>query len=162
MKIHESDLPGVGKKFRCELSGERSLVIVIHNTGTREIYIQEKNGEDARKVIELSNQDSREIAAILGGTYFQPTKDESIKAHVCDETIIEWFEIGADSSMIGKTLKQIKELQRHDVIVAAVEKEKMIPNPDSSTKIDGGDVIVLMGQEDVIEELEKDLALESS
>lgn len=162
MDISESDLPGVGKKFRCDLSGERSLVIVIHNTGTREIYIQESAGEDAEKVLELSDHDAREVGAILEGAYFQPVKDQSIKAHISDETIIEWFEIGAGSELVGKELGEIEELQRHDLIVTAVEKDRMIPNPEMSVKVEEGDIIVVMGSEETIEDVEDELDLESN
>ena len=37
MTVYESDLPGVGKKFEVDLDDEATLVIVIHNTGKREV-----------------------------------------------------------------------------------------------------------------------------
>ncbi|MDZ5813165.1 potassium transporter TrkA, partial [Halorubrum sp. AD140] len=38
MTITESDLPGVGKKFEIELGGGEAMIVVIHNTGKREVF----------------------------------------------------------------------------------------------------------------------------
>lgn len=63
--------------------------------------------------------------------------------------------------LVSKKLGDIDELERHDIIVAGIEKEKMIPSPDMSVEIDEGDTIIVMGAEEVIEEIKKELGLKS-
>ncbi|MFP3872377.1 MAG: cation:proton antiporter regulatory subunit [Candidatus Natronoplasma sp.] len=160
MNVRESELPGVGKKFIFELGENRTLIVIIHHTGNREIYIKEGEDADADKLLELSDRAARTLGSILEGGYFQPVKDEAAETYVCKGTIIEWFKIESDIPIIGKTISEISELQRHDMIVAAVEKEdegRLIKMPGPETRIEKGDTLVLMGEEEVIRDIEERL-----
>ena len=52
MSITESDLPGVGKKFEIELA-DGEMVVVIHNTGKREVFRRPDPDADSEQWYEL-------------------------------------------------------------------------------------------------------------
>jgi hypothetical protein len=56
MTITESDLPGVGKKFEVDLGDGESLVVLIHNTGKREIYRRPDPDADSEKLFEFTDE----------------------------------------------------------------------------------------------------------
>ena len=59
MKIRETDLPGIGKKYVVLLKSGKELVIIIYNTGRREIYLMED--EEPSCVIELTDEEAKEL-----------------------------------------------------------------------------------------------------
>jgi len=66
MPITESDLPGVGKKFEINLD-DGEMVVVIHNTGKREVFRRPNPDADSEKVFEFSDDLARTIGSIIGG-----------------------------------------------------------------------------------------------
>jgi len=66
MPITESDLPGVGKEeVRDQDDGE--MVVVIHNTGKREVFRRPNPDADSEKVFEFSDDLARTIGSIIEG-----------------------------------------------------------------------------------------------
>jgi len=66
MPITESDLPGVGKKFEIDLD-DGEMVVVIHNTGKREVFRRPTPDADSEKVFEFSDDLARTIGSIIEG-----------------------------------------------------------------------------------------------
>ncbi|MDZ7689374.1 MAG: TrkA C-terminal domain-containing protein [Halobacteriales archaeon] len=153
MNVKESDLPGVGKKFTLE-ADDTEIIIILHNTGRREIFTRESPDDDSEKVLELSDKESRLFASILEGAYFQPVADDPIEATLTDdENLIEWLTVGDGSSLVGKTLAEADIRDRYGVSVIAVQGEDTVPNPKPDTVIEAGQTLVLVGPEEGYEEL---------
>ncbi|WP_254536672.1 cation:proton antiporter regulatory subunit [Halomarina litorea] len=148
MGVYESDLPGVGKKFEVELDGDTRLVIVIHNTGRREVYLREGEG-DADRLFELSDRLARQIGTILEGAYFQPIRTESIDTMLSDDALIEWTKVPDDSPLVGQTLAGADLRQRTGASVIAIQRgEETITNPSADTEIRTGDTLVVIGSQE--------------
>lgn len=155
MNVKESDLPGVGKKFTLEVD-DTEVVIIIHNTGRREVFTRESPDEDSEKVLEMSDKQSRLFGSILEGAYFQPTKDDSIEATLTDDdNLLEWLTVEDGSSLAGKTLAEADIRDRYGVSVIAVQGEETIPNPEPDTVIEANQTLVLVGPEEGYEELKE-------
>ncbi|MFD1513153.1 cation:proton antiporter regulatory subunit [Halomarina rubra] len=155
MTVYESDLPGVGKKFEVELDGEARLVIVIHNTGKRELFLRESEDADAEKLFGLSDRLARQVGTIMEGAYFQPIRTDSIETVLSDDTLIEWTKVQADSPLVGKTLAETRLRQELGVSVVAIQRGgETIENPGADTEILAEDTLVVLGSSEACRQLD--------
>ena len=155
MTVYEADLPGVGKKFEVDLDGERRLVIVIHNTGKRELFVRENPDEDAEKLFELSDRLARQVGTIMEGAYFQPIRTETIDTVLSDDTLIEWVNVTDTSPLVGETLAETRLRQELGVSVIAVQRgEETITNPGPDTQLQPGDTLVVLGSQEACRRLD--------
>ena len=92
MTITKSDLPGVGKKFEIELGGEE-MVVVIHNTGKREVFRRTDPDADSEKAFEFSDDLARTIGSIIEGAHFQPVEPETQETTLPGGILLEWYEL---------------------------------------------------------------------
>lgn len=148
MTVYEDELPGVGKKFEVELEGERRLVIVIHNTGRRELFVRDDPDADAEKLFELSDRLARQVGTIMEGAYFQPIRTETIETVLSDDTLIEWENVPTDSPLAGRTLGETGLRQQIGVSVIAIQRdEETLTNPGPETRIEPDDTLVVLGSQ---------------
>lgn len=154
MTVYESDLPGVGKKFEVELEDDRRLVIIIHNTGRRELYIREGD-QDSELLFELSDRLARQVGTIMEGAYFQPIRTETIDTVLEDDTLIEWSKVTEDSPLVGETLAGSRIRQEVGVSVIAIQRgEDTITNPDPDETIRAGDTLIVIGSRESCRQLD--------
>lgn len=145
MTVYESDLPGVGKKFEVELDDDRRLIIIIHNTGRRELYIREGE-EDSERLFELSDRLARQVGTIMEGAYFQPIRSETIDTVLEDNTLIEWSKVTEDSPLVGETLAGSRLRQEVGVSVIAIQRgDETLTNPDPDEEIRADDTLIVIG-----------------
>lgn len=156
MNIKESDLPGVGKKFTLETdNGE--VIVILHNTGRREVFTRADPDEDSEKVLELTDKESRLFASVIEGAYFQPVADDPIEATLTDDdNLIEWLTVEKDSPLVGQTLAEADIRSEYGVSVIAVQGEETVPNPEPDTVIGEGQTLVLIGPEKGYDRLRED------
>jgi TrkA domain protein len=154
MTVYESDLPGVGKKFEVEIDEGTRLVIVIHNTGKREVYRREGEA-DSERLFELSDRLARQIGTILEGAYFQPIRAGTIDTMLSDDTLIEWAGVPDGSPLAGKTLAESDLRRRAGISVIAIQRgDETITNPDAETDLQAGDTLVVIGSREACRALD--------
>ncbi|MFP4530740.1 MAG: cation:proton antiporter regulatory subunit [Halodesulfurarchaeum sp.] len=159
MTVFETDLPGVGRKFEIDIGDGAQLVIVIHNTGKREVYRKPDPDADAEKVFEASNQLSQTIGSILEGAKFQPVEVDHEGTMLPGDTVIEWYNVGPDSRLSGRALGDGIVRDELDVLVVAIKRgDDIISSPGPGEEIDPGDVLVVIGPHDDIQEFESFVA----
>ncbi|MFP4632971.1 MAG: cation:proton antiporter regulatory subunit [Halobacteriales archaeon] len=137
MTVRETELPGVGKKFAVDLDGDVGLVVVIHNTGKREVYLDDDPDEDNEKLFELSDKQARLVGSILEGAYFQPIRTEGIETMLDEDTLLEWVKVPGDSPAVGETIAGLDVRGETGASLIAIKR-------------DDGDVITAPGPDDVI------------
>ncbi len=152
MKVREVELPGIGMKFSFETEEGETLSVVIHKTGRREIYRFLPNRETPESVIELSDEEARELGAILIGTHFQPDVEDTARL-VMKELTIEWLKVPTDSPLAGKTVQEnrVRKLTGA-TIIALFGPAKRVLNPAPDTQIAAGDTVVVIGEPSQIEQ----------
>lgn len=147
-KILETDLPGIGKKYTLDLGDRGSLVVVILNTGKREIYVMsgERENETCSFSIELSEDESKDLGLILAGAVYEPVKPEKIEL-VLKEVVMDWIKVEKDSQIANKTIAELQIRKKTGVSVIAIDRSgKIIPSPDPYTeKILDGDKLIVVG-----------------
>ena len=111
--LRETRLPGVGVKytFRTALGGR--VAVIMHVDGQREIYFYRRADDDEpTAVIELHDDESRQLGAIIGGAYERPKIVEELEMAL-GELHIEWIPVPDTSPAIGLTLADCASARSH-------------------------------------------------
>ncbi len=145
MKVQETTLPGVGKKFSLTLHSGDELVIVIHTTGERELFLFPQNADEPCAEISLTDAEAREVALILGGAAYEPTPLHQAEL-VLRGLVLDWLTIAQDSPLASHSIADLQIRKRTGVSVIAIKRgEKIIPNPDPNERLEVGDLLLLVG-----------------
>ncbi len=144
MQIRETDLPGIGKKYSMSLREGRDLVLVIYNTGRREIYLMED--EETSCVFDLTEEEAKELGFLLAGAVYQPVKAEKMEL-ILKEVVMEWVKVETGSNFIGKTIAELQIRRTTGVSVIAIDRKgRIIPSPDPyRERIEAGDILIVVG-----------------
>src|SRR5918998_3118163 len=144
--IRETRLPGVGVKYTLPLDGGGRLTVILHNDGQREIYWFRRGDDDPRAVIELDDDEARQLGAVLGGAYERPKIVEDLELALGD-LLIEWIPVPDTSPWIGKTLAEAGFRAKAGITVIAILRE---PEPVTGALPDDviqeGDTLVTVGK----------------
>ena len=158
MKIRESELPGIGQKFEIITRNDEKLVIVIHDDGRRELYHFDNEHEDVISSITLNDQESRQMASIIGGMVYKPQALETIEMSLGD-LVIEWFKVEPGAKATNQTIGSIDIRSNYNVTVIAHSKKgkKQLNNPGPDSIIETGDTLVISGERKDIRNLTREL-----
>ena len=147
LDLSETRLPGVGVKFTLRLPGGRRLAIIQHNDGLREIYHYARPHDDEpTTVIELDDEEARQLGAVLAGAYERPKIVEDLELAL-GELSIEWVRVPDESPAIGRTLADCAFRARTGITIIAILRQ---PEPISGAQpddvIEAGDTLVAVGK----------------
>jgi TrkA domain protein len=145
--LRETRLPGVGVKYTLRTAQGGRLAVIQHIDGQREIYYYRREHDDEpTAVIELHDDEARQLGAIIGGAYERPKIVEELEMAL-GELHIEWIPVPDDSPAIGRTLADCRLRARTGVTVIAILRE---PEPVSGAQpedvIQRGDTLVGVGK----------------
>ncbi|MEJ5052932.1 cation:proton antiporter regulatory subunit [Sphingobacterium sp. MYb382] len=144
--VRESDLIGIGKKYQIETEAGDNMVVVIHDDGTRELYRADAEDNETHCVMTLSDEESRQVAGILGGLSYKPKALETIEVAL-DDLRIEWYKVGEASDGVNKSIGQLEVRQRTGAsIIAAIRNEESLINPGPDYIITPGTTLVIAGK----------------
>ena len=146
MRIRETELPGVGKKYVIELEEGRELTLIIHNTGRRELYLMEEDDEEPTCFFSLNEEEARELGFLLAGTTYQTVGTGKMEM-LMKEIVMEWVKVGENSNFSGKTIAELEIRRKTGVsIIAIIRDNNMIPSPDPyKERIRVGDTLIVVG-----------------
>jgi TrkA domain protein len=154
MTVYESDLPGVGKKFEVEIDDGERLVIVIHNTGKREVF-HRVGDEDSEKLFDLSDRLARQVGSILEGAHFQPVKSDTTETMLDGDSLLEWVKVAEGSDIVGKTLEELDFRNVTGASVVSIQRDDTAEsNPGPETVIRAGDTLIILGPREACREVE--------
>lgn len=155
MDVSETDLPGVGKRFEVTLEEGGVAVVVIHNSGRRELFYRESPNADGSGLLDLTDQESRVVGSILEGAYFQPVRTKSPETTLGEGVILEWYTLDDDDPVVGKTLAEADIRERTGATIIAIERgEECVASPEADFRLEAGDIAVAVGTRENQRELE--------
>ena len=146
-ELRETRLPGVGVKYTLACGHGQRLAVILHNDGTREVYVfQRATDEEPAAVVHLDDDEARQLGAVLGGAYERPKIVEELEMAL-GELAIEWIPVPADSPAIGKSLADAAFRARTGITIIAILRE---PEPVTGAQPDDviqeGDTLVTVGK----------------
>lgn len=145
MSVYETDIPGVGRKFELELTGDARLVVVVHHDGRCELFYRGDTEADGSKILDLTGEQANKLGSILEGAYFESVDVDALSVPLGD-AIIEWIEIPDTSSLAGTTLGDANIRRETGGSVIAVQRgAETISNPTADFEIQAGDLLVVIG-----------------
>lgn len=147
IELRESRLPGIGVKYSFRTAAGGRLAVILHNDGRREIYFYRRLvDEDPTGVIDLNDDEARQLGAVLGGAYERPKIVEDLEMAL-GELNIEWIPVPDDSPAIGRSLAECGFRQQTGITVIAILRE---PEPIAGAQpdhvIEQGDTLVTVGK----------------
>ena len=73
LELKETRLPGVGVKWTMTPAAGSRITVIQHNDGDREVYVhRRRSDEEPAVVLELHDDEARQLGALLGGAYERP------------------------------------------------------------------------------------------
>lgn len=148
MKVRETDLPGIGRKFEVAVQGGDRLVIVVHYDGRREFHHFYHNEPDSSaSMITMDDEDARLVAGIIGGMTYKPEALETVDI-VLDNLVIEWYKIEEGAKCVGRAVGEMQVRQRTGAnIIAVVERDhKKYINPHPDYVFVAGSIAIIAGE----------------
>jgi TrkA domain protein len=155
MRVKTSDLPGIGRSYSIETAEGARIVIIIHNTGHREIYYFKDPDQDEPDIsLPLNDEEARQISTILLGVDYQPVTDDRMQL-LLNSIRIEWLKIESGSFLVQKTILESQVRTRTGTTIIAIQRGvKMIGSPDINEKILAGDTLMCIGTREQTQKLE--------
>jgi TrkA domain protein len=146
--VVEHSLPGIGRRYelRCEEGGD--VVVVVHHSGRRDLYVLDHGADEPRATLTLSDAQARTIGAVLAGAYYTPAVVEEVEA-VLGSLLIDWFTLRDDSPGAGKTIAELEIRRRTRMTVAAILRDgDPLIAPEPSETLRAGDRLVVLGRQE--------------
>ena len=145
MDVYETYVPGVGYKYELPLDGEARLVVIVHHDGKRDVYRRPAPDADSERLVTLTGEQARTLGSILEGGYYQPIELDATRVPL-DGAVMEWFDLTADSPLVGRTLAEAGIRPETGTSVIAVRRGgETLANPEPETTFAADDVLVVLG-----------------
>jgi TrkA domain protein len=146
-ELRETRLPGVGVKYSWATAHGGRIAVILHNEGLREIYyFRHAHDEDPTAVIQLEDDEARQLGAVIAGAYDRPKIVEELEM-AFGELAIEWVPVPDGSPAIGKTLAECGFRARTGITIIAILRE---PEPVAGAQpgdvVQKGDTLVTVGK----------------
>ncbi|MFZ3576791.1 cation:proton antiporter regulatory subunit [Virgibacillus sp. DJP39] len=156
MKITVSQLPGIGQKISMKTAEDDMLVIIVHHTGKRELYFfEDSDSEEADFAMDLTPEETRELAAQLLGATYQPADIEKMRMFK-RQIIVDYIKIKEKSSLVDKTIEESDVRNKTGAtIIGIVHGDDAIAIPETDTTLKPGDILMSIGKEEQISSLSK-------
>ncbi len=146
--IKEIDLPGIGKKFQLKTRSGDKMVVVVHDDGRREIYhYYLDDPDDSISMVTLDDEESRIMAAIIGGMTYRPQTLETVDVAFGD-MLIEWYKLEPEAYAVGKTIAELRIRQiTGGTVIAMVDHDlSKTVNPGPEATFRKGATVVILGE----------------
>ncbi|WP_435066067.1 cation:proton antiporter regulatory subunit [Halobaculum sp. EA56] len=157
MRVFETELPGVGRRYTASFPDGGQFVILHHNDGRRRTYWRGDAAADSEPLFELTESQARKVAELFDGSYFTPVSEDLDDAF--ENAPIRWIEVDADAPVAGRSLRETRLRSETGVSVLAIRRgDDLLANPGPDTEIRAGDTLVAVGTEEAYDELDRYLS----
>jgi TrkA domain protein len=155
VRVEEVVLPGVGRKFTVTVGSGDRIVIVVHNSGKRELQYFEAGEEDEpAAALDLTDEEARELGAILAGVLFHPEAVGDTESKLGSK-VIEWVRVLPGSPLTGRRLGEIVLPQGAHILAVDRPGAPLIPHPGPEVVLEPGDTLVVAGSRQAVEALRR-------
>lgn len=148
--VDEIELPGVGTRFSFETEDRRLLGVIRHNDGRREVFVADQDDPDCVALsVSLAEGEAHLMADLLGGT--EISREVAAVAQGVAGLTVDWVELTGDTS--GATIGDLRVRTRTGAsVVAVLRGEEPHPAPAPGFQLASGDVAVVVGTAEGVQE----------
>ncbi len=145
--VSEQNLPGIGRSYQVPGIDGTRVVVVVHNTGRRDLYAY-SDPEAEPVVVSFNDDQARRLGAVLGGAYFKPTIVSEIEAAI-GSLLIDWVTLRDDSPGAGRSIAELEIRRRTRMTVVAIMRDDdTLLAPEPGTVLQPGDRLVVVGRQE--------------
>lgn len=158
MELEETLLPGVGVRYELRCASGQSLGIVVQREGGAEISVYDARDPDrATGMFRLSPAEADAVAEVLGAPRLtQRFADLSREVPGLESARLA---IAPGSPFVGRPLGETRARTLTGCsIVAVVRGAEVIPSPGPEQVLESGDVLVVIGSESGLDQLDRRLS----
>lgn len=143
--VTETDLPGVGVRYELAASSDRTVGVVVHQSGRRDLVIYDERDPDrAAESVELTEDEGHTLGELLGGSRLSESVEDAV--HGIEDLRIAWVRIEDASPLAGLTLAEAHLRRRTGAgIVALVAETGSTPVPGGTARLVAGEMAVVVG-----------------
>ncbi len=150
MHVEEVSLPGVGQKFTIRPHSGDEIVIVVQHNGHRQLLCYQAGmGDEPAAVLELSDEEAREVGAILSGVLFHPELTGAATARIAEQAM-EWITVAG--AVAGRRIGELPQVDGAHVL-ALNQNGVLLPHPSPDTQLHAGDTLVVAGTRGAVDGL---------
>lgn len=146
-EIQETPLPGVGVRHNFVTQAGKTIGVISHRSGERELLVYKRDDPDACAItVRLNGEETRALAELLGGS--QITKELTNLQQTVEGLTIDWLPISPNWACAGHTIKEIGlslKAKTGVSIVAVIRNGQTTPAPALDFKLMPGDTVVVVG-----------------
>jgi TrkA domain protein len=159
--LEETLLPGVGVRYELRTHAGPGVAIVVARDGGAEIAVYDRRDPDQATVaLRLDAEEVEAVAEVLGAPRL--TKSFADLSKEVPGLEAAHFPIRPGSPFDGRTLGDTHARTLTGCsIVAIVRETDVVPSPGPGDHLQAGDVLVAIGSEDGLEQLERHLSGET-
>ena len=155
VEVNETKLPGIGVRHDLMTESGRRVGVVSHRSGERDLVLFSKDDPDScSAVLKMSATEADALAQFLGsGRIVEKlaTLSEQISSLATGK-----LRIAHGSRYDGLTLGATKARSRTGSSVVALMRDKeVVPSPSPETTLHGGDLLVVVGTPEGIDQLKE-------
>jgi TrkA domain protein len=145
VRVEQTQLPGIGVRHDLITSSGRTVGVVSHRNGRRDLVLYDVDDPDACLAsIPLTDDEAEALADVLGASLMlgQLAGLRQQAAGLLTEQII----LGAGSPFVGRHLGDTRARTRTGTSIVAVMRDReVIPSPGPSFAFEANDVVVAVG-----------------
>jgi len=156
--VEQTALPGIGVRHDVITGSGRRVGVVTHRSGRRDLVLYDPDDPDSRLAsIPLTDDEAEALADILGASlmlgHLAGLRQQAAGLFT------EQITIPAGTKYVGRKLGDTRIRTRTGASIVAVLRDgQVIPSPDPSFRFAAGDVVVVVGTRDALEEVTRILA----
>jgi TrkA domain protein len=146
--VVDQSLPGIGHRYDLPAADGSHVVVVIHHSGRRDLYVLGPGREEPDAAVTLTDSQARSLGAILAGAYFKPAVVEEIEA-VIGGLLIDWVTLEPPARGAGFTIGELEIRKKTGMTVAAILRNHVpLIAPEPSERLQAGDQLVVIGRQE--------------
>jgi TrkA domain protein len=152
-ELRETLLPGVGVRHEFETAGGERIAVLTKHSGNRELAVYDRDDPDSSStVLHLSVDDTRTLAELFGASRVSATV-AAVQQQI-EGLAIEWFTLAPSSRFVGASIADGEFRTRTSTsIVAIIRQGTTIPAPGPDQQLSAGDVLVVVGTPDGLDQV---------
>ncbi len=144
-EFHEDELPGIGRRYTIYCDDGGILIIVVRNSGKRDVYVLGPGGDPPASV-SVDEAAARVAGAIMSGDYGALEPSGPVAAAM-EDLVIDSLTVSPGSSAIGRTLAGLAVGSSTGIrVVTIVRGKASIHDPPGDEALQSGDRLVFAGR----------------